>query len=109
MGCSHFVINCLCQRQRKDQWMAGQCPDGVTSSATPCCLGSQCLIFSQHLQQPHQVTRHVSLGERLDSMSVDISRNLHHQIIGEVIDRAAARHIHRPHFLTVIEHRVHHV
>src|SRR5215208_2625841 len=87
--------------------MASKRPNGIASRAIPCRFSSQCLVFSKHLQQADQVTGHMPLCDRLNAMPVDIPWNFNYQIIGKVGDCAATRHIHWPHFLTVVEYRVH--
>src|SRR5687767_15118875 len=89
--------------------MTGKCPDSITPCTTPCCFCSQCLIFAQHLQQPRQVTRHMPLCDRMNTILVDKSRNFNHQIIGEVGNGTATWYVHRPHFLTVVEYRIHNI
>src|SRR5215207_7302641 len=84
--------------------MTGKCPDSITPRTTPCCFCSQRLIFSQHLQQPREVTRHMPLCYRMNTLPVNIPGNLDNQIMREVSNGTATWYIHRPHFLTVVEY-----
>ena len=51
----------------------------------------------------------MSFCDGMNAMAIYIAWNLNHQIIREVRDRAMIWHIDGPHFLTVVEYRIHHV
>ena len=51
----------------------------------------------------------MSLCKRLNTVSIDITRNLHYQIIRKIGHGATAGDVHRPHFLSVVEDRIHHI
>ena len=46
---------------------------------------------------------------RMNTMPVDIPGNLNNQIKREISNGAAPGYVHRPHFLTVVEYRIHNI